>query len=144
MVMKSSIPRMMMRQRELKRWSQSTLAKRAGLSKSSINEIESGLAMDLRVSTLLKICKALGATPDLILGFSVATRADQCGRCGLAIRSGELHGIPSCMLEMWESHFPLARIASVHCFTIESVERILTDEYEIRRRRRGALAMSRG
>lgn len=136
MLMKSSIPRMLVRLRGLKGFSQSALAKRAGISKSSLNQIESGLALDLKVSTLIRLCEALHATPDQILGWNLASREDECKKCGKRIIAGDEHSVPECMLEMWERFWPVARIASIHGFTVSSVDRILTDQYEIRRRKR--------
>jgi predicted transcriptional regulator len=55
--------------------SQSELAKRAAVSVSTINELESGVRCDLRISTISKIADVLFMSVDEMLGRA------QCGEC---------------------------------------------------------------
>ena len=47
-----------------RRMSQDDLARKSGVSRATISGLESGRRIDVKTSTLLKICEALNATVD--------------------------------------------------------------------------------
>jgi transcriptional regulator with XRE-family HTH domain len=65
-----TISRAILREREKSGISQTNLANMAGISRSTLNDIESGLHRDLRVRTFLRICEALNIRPDKLLGYA--------------------------------------------------------------------------
>lgn len=52
--------------RKAKKWSQSRLAEKSGLSQSYVSEIESGKAR-ITIDVLVDICNAFGVTPNILL-----------------------------------------------------------------------------
>jgi transcriptional regulator with XRE-family HTH domain len=64
-----------------KGWSQTELARRAGLHSVQISKLERGVTREITGSTLRALCKALGVTSDSLLGLddvdSVQTIADR-------------------------------------------------------------------
>lgn len=71
-------PRRIVHARNGRNWSQKRLSNEAGIALSTLNEIEGGLAADLRVSTLLRLSAALGVAPNWLLGFDPERALPRC------------------------------------------------------------------
>jgi transcriptional regulator with XRE-family HTH domain len=54
--------------RAYKGWSQTELAKRTGLHSVQISKLERGIAKEATVSTVRKLCRALGISANTLLG----------------------------------------------------------------------------
>lgn len=164
-MLKQTLPRRLIRLRELYGLSQNALARSAGIAVSTLNEIESGLAPDVRLSTILKLCRVLKVSPDYLLGFdrdeehvrrltetrhrldsyapSPLVLADQaagiqrkCMVCDHLLIQHEPHTQGECILMMHEKGRSLDYIAVFYGFTVSSIDKILNDEYDVRRLRR--------
>jgi transcriptional regulator with XRE-family HTH domain len=57
----------LVRLRRLKRWTQEQLAERAGVSLGIVSSLEQGVRQDPRLSTVLKLARALGASLDQLV-----------------------------------------------------------------------------
>ena len=125
-VLKRTLPRRLIRLRELLGLTQKGLAQRAGLTASTVNELESGMARDANLSTILAIA-GLGATPDWLLGFDPAPAI---------VTEGLRHRVAEIVVELHDSGRTAARIAIEMGLHESSVQHILEAEYESRRLRR--------
>ncbi|NIC43777.1 helix-turn-helix domain-containing protein [Aquabacterium sp. A08] len=67
------------RQRDARRWSQERLAEAANLNRSYVGELERGEAIP-SLLTLLKLARALGTTPSLLLQEAEAQERTQTAR----------------------------------------------------------------
>jgi transcriptional regulator with XRE-family HTH domain len=56
--------------RAYKGWSQTELAKRAGVHHVMISKLERGVTKEIQGSTLRKLCEALEVTPQYLLGMT--------------------------------------------------------------------------
>ena len=56
--------------RAYKGWSQTELAKRAGVHHVMISKLERGVTKEIQGSTLRKLCEALDVSPQYLLGMS--------------------------------------------------------------------------
>jgi transcriptional regulator with XRE-family HTH domain len=56
--------------RAYKGWSQTELAKRAGLHNVQISKLERGITREITGSTLRALCQALGVSPRFLLGMT--------------------------------------------------------------------------
>jgi len=56
--------------RAYKGWSQTELAKKAGLNNVQLSKLERGITKEVQGSTLRRLCEALGVSPAYILGMS--------------------------------------------------------------------------
>jgi transcriptional regulator with XRE-family HTH domain len=56
--------------RAYKGWSQTELAKRAGVHSVMISKLERGVTKEIQGSTLRKLCEALHVSPQYLLGMS--------------------------------------------------------------------------
>jgi transcriptional regulator with XRE-family HTH domain len=56
--------------RAYKGWSQTELAKRAGVHHVMISKLERGATKDIQGATLRKLCEALGVSPQYLLGMT--------------------------------------------------------------------------
>jgi transcriptional regulator with XRE-family HTH domain len=68
----SSFGRQLIWLRRQKRLSQEKLAEQAGLSLAIISSLEQGLRQDPRLSTMVKLARALGVTLDQLVGEAAA------------------------------------------------------------------------
>ena len=67
--------------RTQKEWSQAELARQVNVSRATVNQWESGMIKDIKLTTLMRVVEVLGCTPNhLILGPSGAVNAPQPGR----------------------------------------------------------------
>lgn len=64
-----TLSRAILREREKRGISQTELAVKAGISRQTLNGIESGQNPELLIGTFLRICEALGSRPDQLLGY---------------------------------------------------------------------------
>ena len=62
--------------RAYKGWSQTELAKRAGVHHVMISKLERGATKDIQGSTLRKLCEALEVTPQYLLGMTDDIESD--------------------------------------------------------------------
>jgi transcriptional regulator with XRE-family HTH domain len=60
----SLFARRLVRLRRLQYWTQEELAERAGVSLAIVSSLEQGLRQDPRLSTVVKLARALGVTLD--------------------------------------------------------------------------------
>lgn len=149
------LPRRIVKYRELRAVSQSALAKAAHVSRSTLNMIESGHATDMKVSTLERLCHALGVSGDALLGYnSVLVRnpllhglsargtdpalgvAHSCAICACKIGPRELHLPGDCMLELADNGATSTRIGALFGLRTDVVDWILFAEGRTRRLRR--------
>jgi transcriptional regulator with XRE-family HTH domain len=151
------LPRRIVKYRELRQVSQAALAKAARISRSTLNSIESGLASDMKISTLERLCHALGVSADAIMGYNSIRLvrspklhglspesqlgeglgdARRCPTCGEQLRPRALHLPGDCMLELADNGESDRRIGIVFGLTALVVAVALKEEREIRRRRK--------
>lgn len=135
MLLKVILPRRIIRLREIRRVTQGGLAKLARISPSTLNEIESGQLADVRLSTVARISAALDTTVGFLLADAIEP-ADGCARCGRSFQLGTLHPLGECIMFLHEDGRKSEWIASRVGLCPTSIEQILIDEYETRRRRR--------
>jgi transcriptional regulator with XRE-family HTH domain len=140
---KTILPRRIIRMRELHRLTQHRLAELADIAVQTLNEIESGTAADMKVSTLVRICSPLSTTPDLLLGFDEPRRMStgSCPVCKVEFASTHLHTVGECICLMWDSGRNAAQISSIFGLMQSSVEHIVREEYSVRRVRRNPSAI---
>jgi DNA-binding XRE family transcriptional regulator len=133
-MMKTTLPRRIIRYRELHGLTQQRLAKLARISPSTLNELESGLANDVKLSTIGRICLSLEITPGILLADNLI--AGDCPVCGGRFPSWHFHTVGECIMSMHDASRPTAWIASRAGLSPSSIEQILKDEYTVRRLRR--------
>ena len=64
-----------------KEWSQAELARRAKVTRATVNQWESGAIKNIKLETLMRVVQVLGCTPNhLILGPPGSVTAPQPGR----------------------------------------------------------------
>jgi len=159
-MLKNVFPRRLRLARELRGLTQGHLADAAGLSAATVCLLESGLAQDLKVSTLLRICAALSVSADYLLVqegvravVTVAapswcegaggcflvlpggTDSRRCPVCELVLPRGEPHTHGRCILEASDRGRPAEHLALVHGFTPAAIRAILAEERRLRRAR---------
>lgn len=152
---KITLPRRIIRLRELFGWSQSALALRAHVALSTLNEMEQGFALNPKILTLIAVGGPFVVTPDFLLGLETnlarpimdpRLRAEfanpnaelllnACPVCSRVLMPGRLHTTGECVMFAHESGHNIAYLASLFGLTVGSVEKILEEEYRIRRRR---------
>jgi transcriptional regulator with XRE-family HTH domain len=68
--------------RAYKGWSQTELAKRAGVHHVMISKLERGATKDIQGATLRKLCEALAVNPQYLLGMSndMTSQRETAGR----------------------------------------------------------------
>ncbi len=147
-MLKSTFPRRLVRLREMHSLSQHALALACSISPSTLNEIESGLAKDLKVSTLLKVCKRLRVSPDFLLGFDldetlvraplliVARVEGKCRVCDHLLIPSEPHPSSECMMFLSEKGRSNEYLSAFFGFPLSAVTLFVEAEYQIRRHRR--------
>lgn len=149
------LPRRIVKYRELRAVSQSALAKAAEISRSTLNTIEGGQAVDMKVSTLERLCHALGVSADALLGYNAVKLVRlpalhglnkggprpfgsprTCEVCGVAVAARALHLPGDCILELSDKGATGARIGAVFGLSTKTIEGVLREEHAIRRHRR--------
>lgn len=65
-----SLARRLRMARAYKGWSQTELAKRAGVHSVMISKLERGVTKEIQGSTLRKLCEALDVSPQYLLGMA--------------------------------------------------------------------------
>jgi DNA-binding Xre family transcriptional regulator len=149
------LARRLVKFRDLRRLSQTDLAKSSGVSRKNLNSLESGQAGDMLVSTLEALCNPLRVTPDGLLGYDdlpllrmamsdehVAQNAREymdarvCKRCGQTVPGRTMHPAGECIMAMSDSGSSATAIGVVFGLRAAGVEHLLMDEHEARRRRR--------
>ncbi len=149
------LARRLVKFRDLRRLSQTALAGRSGVSRKTLNALESGQAADVLVSTLEALGHSLRVTLDALLGqdelplVRLAAPCDYLGRsvsdfvsprtcwqCGVSIPARALHPLGECMMAMSDRGRSAASIGAVFGLRAISVESVLRDEHEARRKRR--------
>lgn len=113
--------------------SQHALSVYCGVTRSTINDLESGLK-EPRLSTLIAVCRFLAVSPDAILGWDEygaadAARSLTCERCQRPAIRGAPHGVGDCIREMRADGKAVRAIALVHGFSERAVNAILEDEH---------------
>lgn len=149
------LPIRIVKYRELRQISQAALARAAGISRSTLNVIEGGQARDMKVSTLERLCHALGVSGDALLGYNSVRLvrnpslrgispflanggavARACGICGGAVAARALHLPGDCILGLSDAGVTPARIGVVFGLSPTTVDLILRQEHESRRHRK--------
>lgn len=154
-VLKSILPQRLARLRSINGLSQAALARVSGIANSTISEIETGLARDIKLNTLLRICAVLNVTPDYLLGFDADTDLAhtfvvaldpltvaesrsgierKCSRCDRILRTGEPHTQGECVWYLDQRGSSREYLAAVFGFGLAAIDAIVRDEYERRRR----------
>jgi len=139
---------------ELRKVSATALAKAAEISRSTLNIILSGQARDMKVTTLERICHALGVSGDALLGYnsvglvrsphlhgldlggSAFSIARVCATCETQLAARELHLPGDCMMELARKGAKAKRIGQVFGLSTRVIGLVLREEHEARRRRR--------
>lgn len=148
------LPRRLVKYRELRGVTQAQLAKAARISRSTLNAIESGQAQDMKVSTLERLCHALGVSGDALLGYNSvklvrrpklrglepdgpvsAGNAHLCATCGKRVAARALHLPGDCMMALSDAGASDARIGAVFGLTTATIIFVLREEHEARRHR---------
>jgi DNA-binding Xre family transcriptional regulator len=148
------LPRRIVKYRELRGVSQAALAKAAHISRSTLNAIEGGQASDMKVSTLERLCHALGVSGDALLGYNSVKlvrkpklhgltnrdkpgrRAYACQTCGQKIAARAAHLPGACMMELSDKGATDERIGAVFGLSTPAITLVLREEHEARRHRR--------
>lgn len=149
------LPVRIVKYRELRHVSQCALARAAHISRSTLNLIESGQARDMKVSTLERLCHALGVSGDALLGYNSVrlvrkphlrgvspdgpepvAAARSCATCGLLIPARGLHLPGDCMLELSDRGETNERIGTVFGLSSAAIEGVLREEHRARRHRK--------
>jgi transcriptional regulator with XRE-family HTH domain len=150
------LPRRIVQYRELRGVSKAALARAAGVSVSTLKSIESGQAKDMKLSTLEKMCHALGVSADALCGFNdvllvrnperhgliarddptLINPARACQHCGTHIRARAVHLPGSCMMVMFDRHTSPQRIGDVFGLSEQAILAVLREEHTVRSRRR--------
>lgn len=133
-LLKSVLPRRVVRYREIRRLTQSRLAALARMSPSTLNVIESGLAGDVLLSTIERICEVLEIGPDALIVD--ARVSESCRRCGRLFQAGNLHTVGDCIFLLEQDGRSEAWIAAACGLPATVIGSILTAEYEVHRLRR--------
>jgi DNA-binding Xre family transcriptional regulator len=154
-MLKSVLPRRLIRLRHQYRLTEFRLAREAGISPATLSGLESGLATDMRLSTLLKLCRVLGVSPDYLLGlddhilvrssspsrrvlgeFGAAGdgRGGACAFCGIIPARGDVHVQSECITQLFDGGKPVMHLSALFGLHPASIEQIVRDEYELRRR----------
>lgn len=154
-VLKTILPQRLIRLRNTHSMSQRALARDAGISRSTIECIESGLAKDVSLRTLLRLCECFDVSVDYLLGFDAdpsAIRAllvlaeaptirqvregvsAKCPFCDHLLRPGEVHGVGACIMYGDQKGVSRDRLAAVFGMQLSSVDAVLADEYRSMRR----------
>jgi putative transcriptional regulator len=68
----------------LNRMTQAELAKTAGLSKTTVSNLESGRLRRIELDTISKLCSALNCTPNDLFDFASSTEAELAKRQRMA------------------------------------------------------------
>jgi transcriptional regulator with XRE-family HTH domain len=113
-ILRTTLPETLRKVRRMRNISQAELARRSGVSCSTICEIESGQAADIRVRTLCKLCGVLSVSLDYLAGIiadetyasEAPNSADRptvresrtCPHCGKLLRRGEPHPPGECII----------------------------------------------
>lgn len=146
-VLKTTLPETLRKLRGLRGISQATLSRRSGVAASTIAAIETGLARDVMLSTLNKLCGVLAVTPDYLLGVyaneTYAARAPDatapdvrdartCRHCERALRRGEPHPPGECLMlaDRRGGSTPEHRayLAAAFGFGVQAIDAICADE----------------
>jgi DNA-binding Xre family transcriptional regulator len=149
------LPVRIVKYRELRHVSQGALARAAHISRSTLNLIESGQARDMKVSTLERLCHALGVSGDALLGYNsvklvrkphlhgvtpdgpeATAVARFCGTCGARVAARALHLPGDCMLELSDAGATADRIGAVFGLSTAAIEGVLREEHAARRHRK--------
>jgi transcriptional regulator with XRE-family HTH domain len=157
LIRKQVIPRRIIRMRRLLRLSQGELARKAGLTASTISMLEGGLH-DARCSTIELVAAALGVLPGYLFGSDVeiepsispgTIKADQiaahyaglkaalassrrCGICSQALLAGEPHGVGHCLLHLYEGGKNKRFLSLTFGLSIAAIDAMLDAEYRAR------------
>jgi transcriptional regulator with XRE-family HTH domain len=139
--------------------SQAGLARKTKISVSSLNAIERGLAANLTLRTLEKLWIFFQVSPDYLLGFVrdeeqmcrfvsgvnggyfAPSKTYQghpppkCENCDALLLQGVRHTVPRCVIAMHDAGRSTAYIMARFEFTRVSVDAIIREENEARRRR---------
>jgi DNA-binding Xre family transcriptional regulator len=145
----------LVRFRELRRMSARSLAKLAGISRTTLDRLESGQAQDVMMSTVERLGRALSVTPDALLGYDdlplirvvmtpelvAAAIRDRilphlCEDCHKTLPGRAMHTLAECMMAMSDLGHSSASIAEAFNMMESSVDSVLDDEHEARRHRK--------
>ena len=147
------LPRRLVKYRELRKVTKTALAKAAGISRTTLNAIESGQLRDIKVTTLERLCHALGVSADALLGYNSVrlvrkpqlravdrnppenAPAHSCATCRKHIGVRELHLPGDCMMELSNAGETDRRIGIVFGLSTPAIALVLREEHEARRRR---------
>jgi DNA-binding Xre family transcriptional regulator len=149
-MLKVGLPRVLDSLRRQKKWSRDRLQFESGVSVSVIRDLETGQAHGLTLSTLMKLCRCFGVSPNVLLGLNgiseelipqIYTQWNQivyvpkaCERCGRRLAPGELHTAPECSLNRWDDNASLKFLAASLAVSEDVMQLILADQMEIQRR----------
>lgn len=130
------------------------LASHAGVSKSTLDRLESGQASDVLVSTVERLGAALGVTPDALLGYEggplvrepltpdllAASALEQqlphlCQHCRVNIPASAMHTLGECMMRMSDNGDSDVKIGVLFNVPRTFVEHLLAGEHAARRKR---------
>jgi transcriptional regulator with XRE-family HTH domain len=121
--LKITLPRRLIRLRELTRSSQLSVAASCGIAPSTLNLIESGLAPDVKLSTLLKLCAFFHVSPDYLLAADTEP--------GRSLLDTGRH-----IIDRFNAGRPVEEIAAETGLTPHAVGVVIDDEISTARRRR--------
>ena len=153
-MLKNGLPQRLIKLRAVRRLSQNALAKLSGVSKGTIAAIENGLAKDVKLSTIRKLCRTFIVTPDYILAYDEESHMARrnagvaegrptvrelrgggsiCARCDRTLRRREEHFLGECIMHIHEDK-ALSReaLSSRFGFSVHVIDVILADEYSRR------------
>jgi transcriptional regulator with XRE-family HTH domain len=157
LIRKCVLPRRITRLRRLLRLSQAELARKAGLTASTISQLEGG-QHDPRCATVEAIARVLGVVPGYLLGadaeieptvssgtitseamivhYAALKKALEssrcCGICSQDLRAGEPHGAGDCMLHMYEGGKNKRFLSLTFGLSIAAIDAMLSAEYGAR------------
>lgn len=138
------LPRTLIRLRSERGWSQGKLSSLSGVGLTTVSRLERGLASDLSIATVHKLCMVFGVGYDYLLLGDLLIEPQECsrrigfplkeGRCtGCETKASEPHALPDCILSLDGAGMTYSYISRRFGLTLRSVEIILDEEYRIRR-----------
>jgi transcriptional regulator with XRE-family HTH domain len=128
-ILKQTFPRRLIWLRERQSLTQKALAGRAGIAPSTVNEIESGLASDVMLSTVILLGASLAVSPDFLLGLD-------CPQDAAIVCARESLNLGAAIIDLANQGNSEAMLATQFGLTQAAIGKILEEEYEVRRRRR--------